>query len=235
MELPVGPIHIGKDFTENSAGKYLAYYGEHFSTVEINNTFYRLPSSNAVENWERQVPNEFIFSVKASGYITHRKRLNVEEDSLSLFCERVKLLKEKLGPILFQLPPSFKSNPERLEIFLRSLDPNLKHVFEFRHDSWFNDDVYDLLKKHQIGLCITDLGGHLSPEVVTGGLVYIRLHGPRQAYSGTYGKQKLKEWNHKIQKWATNSLEVFCYFDNDEKGYALQDAMALKEMLKETV
>lgn len=215
--------------TDLNQKKWLNYYSRFFSTTELNTTFYHLPLTSTVENWHNQVSSDFLFSVKASGYITHRKRLNDCKESVDLFYERMKGLKSKLGPILFQLPPSFKLNKERLLEFIKNLKKSHLHVFEFRHDSWFIDEIYDLLKKYKIALCITDITGHLSPEEITTDFSYVRLHGPKQAYAGSYGPL-LKNMKGKIDKWSSRAT-VYCYFDNDEKGYAIQDAKKLKEML----
>lgn len=210
--------------------KWLPYYAENFKTVEINSTFYRMPRETTVQNWIKAVPENFIFSVKASRYITHLKRLHDCQESVDYLYSTIKHFKEKLGPILFQLPPSFKMNQERLEEFLTWIDPDHLAVFEFRHESWFVEEIYALLRKQNLGLCITDLGGHLSPEVITADFTYIRLHGPKKAYQGTYGPKGIAEWDAKVKKWS-KKVDVYCYFDNDEKGYAIQDAKSLLELL----
>ena len=210
----------------------LQYYSKSFDTVEVNTTFYHFPSEKTLKNWYKQVPKKFLFSVKANQLITHRKRLHECKDLLRIFFQGTKILKEKLGPILFQLPPSFKQNTERLSDFISLLKSNLKYVFEFRNDTWFNDETYAILKKANIALCITDLGGKLSPLEVTASFVYIRLHGPKQAYSGSYGKQRLLTWEKRILDWIKQKKSVYIYFDNDEKSYAVKDAKTLKTLLK---
>lgn len=210
--------------------EWLKYYAQVFSTVELNTTFYHLPLISTVQNWDAQVTEHFLFSIKASRYITHQKRLHECRESLHMFYKRMQGFGPKMGPILFQLPPSFHINKERLLEFIRHLDHAYLHVFEFRHPSWFVDEIYDILKENQIALCITDLNGKLSPEELTTHFTYIRLHGPKKAYQGTYGSQ-LKTWQHKIEQWSLNA-SVFCYFDNDEKGYAIQDAKTLQEMFR---
>lgn len=205
----------------------LKYYSNHFQTVEINSTFYHLPKESVVKNWHLQVPKKFIFSVKASQYITHRKRLLNDEESVQLFYKRAEFLEDNLGPILFQLPPSFKEDKERLRHFLTQLSKHHRHTFEFRHASWYCQEIYDLLHKHKIALCITDLSGKLSPLEITSNFTYLRLHGPKKAYRGSYSSQTLKKWKERIQEWNKQKIEVFCYFDNDEKGFAAQDAKRL--------
>ncbi|MBA3815524.1 MAG: DUF72 domain-containing protein [Parachlamydiaceae bacterium] len=209
--------------------KWLEYYSREFSTVELNTTFYHLPLISTVNNWQKQVSDNFIYAVKASRYMTHQKRLLDCKASVDLFYDRMKLFKTKAGPILFQLPPSFKMDKERLIEFIKNLKKSHDHVFEFRHESWYVSEIYEILEKNKLALCITDLNGKLSPEEITSNFTYLRLHGPKKAYQGSYGS-KLKDWKSKIEKWSTK-ISVYCYFDNDEKGYAIQDAKTLKDML----
>lgn len=218
-------------YTEVPSNKHLSYYSKFFNSVEINTTFYHLPSTKTVKNWITQVPKSFCFSIKASRFITHIKRLKDCEESLKLFYHRIHYLKKAMGPILFQLPPSFKKDFERLNHFIELLNPNYRHVFEFRSDSWFDEEIYSLLKKHNIALCISDLDGHLSPIETPANFVYLRLHGPKKAYKGKYGKRALSFWVKKMNEWK-NKKAVYLYFDNDEKAFAVQDAQLLKEILK---
>lgn len=224
--------HWKENFYPNGLNtkEWLNFYSHVFSTVELNTTFYHLPLISTVTNWHAQVSDHFLFSIKASRYITHQKRLHDCQKSLHIFYERMHALQTKTGPILFQLPPSFKINKERLLEFIKDLKTSQLHVFEFRHPSWFVDEIYEILTDNQIALCITDLNGKLSPEELTTHFTYIRLHGPKKAYQGSYGLQ-LKTWKEKIEQWSLKA-SVFCYFDNDEKGFAIQDAKALQEMLK---
>ncbi|MBA2369760.1 MAG: DUF72 domain-containing protein [Candidatus Protochlamydia sp.] len=210
--------------------KWLDYYASVFSTVEINTTFYRMPLITTIQNWHEQVPSHFTFSIKASRYITHQKKLKDCAESLTRLYDNIQYFKSKAGVVLFQLPPSFKLNQERLIEFIAFLNHEYQYVFEFRHPTWFCDDIYALLTKNKIALCITDLNGALSPEVITGPFTYIRLHGPKKAYQGSYGGAQLNAWKRKIEKWDSSGLGVYCYFDNDEKGYAIQDAMQLQKM-----
>lgn len=209
----------------------LQFYAKHFQTVEINTTFYHLPKPQVVKNWHKTTPKNFLFSIKASSYITHLKRLKDPEESLKKFFTSIKNLKEKTGPILFQLSPSFKRDDERLKNFIKKLPKKKRYTFEFRHESWFAEEVYQILQKNKMALCITDLAGKLSPIELTSNFVYIRLHGPKRAYQGSYSDRKLKEWAKKIKEWNEKKIKVFLYFDNDQKGYALADAKRLKELL----
>jgi uncharacterized protein YecE (DUF72 family) len=211
---------------------WLGYYSSFFPTVEINTTFYHLPLATTIRHWYDQVPKDFLFSLKTSRYITHRKRLKDCGNSVKLFYKVIKGLKSKIGPILIQLPPSFKMDKDRLVEFLHHLSDDYQYVFEFRHASWFVEEIYELLSQKGIALCITDLYGSLSPEVITANFTYIRLHGPKKSYQGTYGPAKIKSWKRKIENWTKNNISVYCYFDNDEKGYAIQDAKTLYDLLK---
>lgn len=206
---------------------WLSFYSQQFSSVEINTTFYHLPLESSVKGWFEKVPDHFLFSVKASRYITHQKKLHDCRDSLETFYKSIKSLKNKQGPILFQLPPSFQANTERLTEFVGLLKKGLQYVFEFRHPTWFTEDVYHILREKEIGLCITDLNGKLSPLVVTANFTYIRLHGPHRAYQGSYSNAQLQTWKKRIESWCSAGIQVYCYFDNDEKGYAAEDAKRL--------
>ncbi len=211
---------------------FLKFYAEHFATAEINNTFYRLPTNEAVSEWRETVPERFIFSVKASRYITHMKKLKEPETSLPRFLEKAELLVDKLGPILFQLPPYWHFDLERLQTFLKSLPSNLKYAFEFRDPTWFDEKADKALKEYNAAFCVYDFAGTQSPRTVTADFVYIRLHGPEGAYSGKYTHHQLSDWANFISDCVKQDAEVFCYFDNDEAGYAVQDALMLKRILK---
>lgn len=212
---------------------WLEFYGQLFSTVEVNTTFYHTPLLTTTTKWLNDVPKNFQFAIKASRYITHLKRLNECAESLNFFYKSIQKLKTKAGPILFQLPPFFSLNYERLEAFICLLKEDYKYTFEFRHKTWFTNEIYKLLSKHNIALCITDLNGKLLPEEVTANFIYIRLHGPHKAYLGSYGSARLKAWKKKIDNWLTMRKEVYCYFDNDEKGYAIEDAKFLLELFNQ--
>jgi uncharacterized protein YecE (DUF72 family) len=209
----------------------LTYYIRFFKTVELNNSFYRLPPSQKITNWRKFVPTDFIFSVKASRYITHAKKLNLGKDNIRLFFNSVRRFKEKLGPILFQLPPRWKLNADRLHHFLRVLPKKYRYTFEFRDPSWYNDEVYKLLRKYNCAFCIYELGGYHSPIITTADFVYIRLHGPGAKYSGSYPKNKLKKWAVLCENWSKQGKEVFIYFDNDQAGYAAFNAQTIQNLL----
>lgn len=211
--------------------KFLSFYAERFGTLEVNNSFYHLPTKNTVKKWLRIVPSDFIFALKASRYITHMKKLKDPKASNAKFLDWADCFGEQLGPILFQLPPHWSCNVERLKAFLEALPEGLDYVFEFRHDSWMNDEVYAVLKEHNAAFCIYELNGYLSPEIVTADFVYVRLHGPGGAYQGQYGKAGLLPWKKRISSWRKGHKRVYWYFDNDDRGFATQDALCLKDIL----
>jgi uncharacterized protein YecE (DUF72 family) len=209
----------------------LHYSAGRFQTVEINNSFYQLPTARALAAWRDSVPPGFIFAVKGSRFITHLKKLKDPERSLAPFLERVALLQDRLGPILFQLPPRWHFNAERLAAFLSALPGSRRYTLELRDPSWINDQALDLLAHHNVAFCIYELGGYLSPKTITADFVYIRLHGPNGPYQGRYDPQTLAGWAGAISAWSRQGREVFCYFDNDEAGFAAQNALELQEML----
>jgi len=217
------------------SAKMLAFYAARFETVEINNSFYRLPSEAAFEEWKKSVPKEFRFAVKASRYITHMKKLKDPEASFRKFFDGVSILGAKLGPILFQLPPHWRSDPERLEEFLGRLPRRRRYAFELRDQSWFNDSVNAALKRHRAAFCMYDFDRRLSPRTVTADFVYVRLHGPEGRYSGTYTDGALADWARAFEAWDHEGKDVYCYFDNDQAGYAAKDAQRLKAMVADKV
>lgn len=214
--------------------EHLAYYAKHFSTVEINNSFYHLLTQKVVENWINSTPADFVFAVKASRYITHIKRLKEPEKMLATFMESIKPFNDKIGPILFQLPPKFNINPERLEYFLKLLPNNYQYAFEFRDKSWFNPEIYGLLKKYNIALCIYNMGDYQSPKEITADFVYIRMHGPGGIGTNKYDNKNLETLVQEIKNYNNKNKKVFCYFNNDEAGFAIENAHSLLLKLHNT-
>jgi uncharacterized protein YecE (DUF72 family) len=210
----------------------LKVYLETFQTVEINNSFYRLPESTTFEQWRKSTPENFIFSVKASRFITHMKKLKDTYESLQTFLKNANALKEKLGPILFQLPPGWKINSERLSDFLKQLPKGYRYAFEFRNHTWYEEEVFTLLRKYNCAFCIYELDHHISPMEITANFVYLRLHGPEGKYQGSYDQHQLSNWAKLCRKWSEEEKEVFVYFDNDQLGYAGFNAQSLKNILK---
>ena len=209
------------------------YYTRFFSTVEINNSFYKLPSAETFANWRAAVPDDFIFAVKASRYITHMKKLKEPQEGLSRFFTNVNRLEEKLGPILFQLPPMWSVNAARLHDFLQLLPPYYRYTFEFRHQSWYTPQVYELLQHYNAAFCIYELEYHMSPLEVTADFVYVRLHGPETRYAGSYSESALQWWASKCLAWQQQGLDVYVYFDNDQLGYAAFNAQRLQTIVQE--
>lgn len=211
---------------------FLSFYARHFDTVEINNSFYSLPEKKTLEEWHRTTPAGFLFAVKGSRYITHMKKLKAPKPSTAKFFDRIKTLRDKLGPILFQLPPRWKFNRDRFGDFLKDLPPDYEYAFEFRDPTWFNEESYGLLRGFRMAFCIYELAGFISPEVVTSDLVYVRLHGPGAKYQGRYSLDILRSWARKILGWSKGGKDVYCYFDNDDSGFAAQNARELIELLE---
>ncbi|HWA33608.1 MAG TPA: DUF72 domain-containing protein, partial [Cyclobacteriaceae bacterium] len=167
------------------------YLRKYFDTVEINNSFYRLPTVATFEKWKKSAFRGFLFAVKASRYITHMKKLTDARQNTRLFFNRTAHLSKKLGPILFQLPPGWKVNVDRLASFVADLPKKWNYAFEFRNATWYDDKVYSILKEMNCAFCIYELGGHKSPEIVTANFVYVRLHGPEAKYQGDYSDSAL--------------------------------------------
>jgi len=210
---------------------WLKHYVTRFDTVEINNTFYRLPSEQAVRKWKEDTPEGFKYAVKASRYITHMKKLGGVEEALPRFLQRSRLLGERLGPILYQLPPYWKCNPDRLRDFLSMLPADLRHAFEFRHASWLSEAVLTMLAEHRAALCIVSLPDFPCLLRTTAPFVYIRLHGAQAAYGSCYSERELQWWAEQILGFLGDGRDVYAYFNNDAHGYAVQNALRLKEIL----
>ena len=227
----------GKFYPEDIAfSKFLDFYAQQFNTVEVNGTFYKLPETKTFQKWYEETPDNFLFSIKANRYLTHMKKLKNAEDSLKLFLERVAALKSKLGPILFQLPPSWNCNYDRLHKFVNLLPEKLKYCFEFRNPTWINNDVIELLKQFNIAFCIYDLAGYSTEKIVTADFIYIRLHGAgEEAYIGNYDTKALTNWSSFIVDQAKKGKEIYCYFDNDLNAYAPQNAMALRQIIESKI
>jgi uncharacterized protein YecE (DUF72 family) len=217
------------------ASKMLAFYMRHFDAVEINNSFYRLPSPDALAAWRDATPPGFCFAAKASRFLTHNKKLKEPENALQNFLPRIEVLGKKLGPILFQLPPSWKCNTERLEEFLSVLPKKHRYTFEFREQSWICDANLELLRRHNAAFCIYEIAGYHSPIEVTADWAYVRLHGPGGKYQGSYSDEKLREWAKQIARWSRRLRAIHIYFDNDQAGYAAQNALRLKQFVREEI
>jgi uncharacterized protein YecE (DUF72 family) len=213
--------------------RWLQHYATLFDTVELNNTFYRLPQVSSVQRWVDESPPGFVFAVKMSRYITHIRRLRGLEQGIPLFYSRIAPLARspKLGPVLWQLPPTFKRDDERLAAALQAL-PVGRHCFEFREPSWYVDDVYELLRRHGVALVIPD-----SPKYpfrtfeLTTDWTFVRFHHGHRGRNGNYSETELREWAERIEGWREASLDVYAYFNNDWEGYAVRNGLTLKELL----
>ncbi len=226
---------VGPFYPEGTpAADFLAFYAERFATAEINNTFYQLPSAETLAQWRDTVPTGFRFAAKASRYVTHMKKLKDPAASLARFLDRIAVLDPKLGPLLFQLPPNWRVNLERLEAFLEALPAGRRCAFEFRDDSWWNDAVYDALARHGAALCLFELAGSATPLTATADFVYLRLHGPGEAYQGSYDDARLRTWAERLAGWRDEGRDVWAFFDNDEAGFAATNARRLLELLAAT-
>jgi uncharacterized protein YecE (DUF72 family) len=212
--------------------KWLSFYAGQFTTVELNNSFYHLPSEKAFTSWRESTPEDFVFAVKVSRFITHIKRLRNLGSALETFLARADLLKEKLGPLLYQLPPSMKRNDELLQNFLGTLPSRYQHVIEFRHESWIDDRVFDILRTHKVGLCVFDMPGFSCPLVATGDFAYIRFHGSEGLYSSSYSDEELGQWAQRIARLGPSIKAGYIYFNNDAEGFAIKNAMTLRNLLR---
>jgi uncharacterized protein YecE (DUF72 family) len=221
---------------ELPSSKWFPYYFEHFRTVELNASFYRLPQKKTWSNWQATAPQGFCFAVKASRFLTHIKRLEDCEEAIKRFFEGATLLKEKLGPILYQLPPFFgydEEHRQRLEDFLTLLPPEHQHVFEFRHTSWFQEDVYDLLRKHKVAFCSYDMVGKNCPLLATTSFAYMRFHGTENRYASNYTDEMLKDWAKRLKTLAQDCTSVYVYFNNDHNACAVENAKRLIGLLSD--
>ena len=207
------------------ASRWLRFYAEWFDTVELNNTFYRLPRTTAAERWAAETPNDFVFAVKVSRYITHVKRLRDAGEHLPLLLERIEPLRAKLGPLLWQLPPTFRRDDDRLAEALDAFPRELRHAIEFRHESWFVPDVLALLRERNVALVVA---GRVTEP--TADFAYVRFHHGERGRRGNYSDAELDEWAEWIAAWS-DRRDVYAYFNNDWEGFAPRNALGLKERL----
>lgn len=213
------------------ASKMLGLYQENFDTVELNTTFYHLPQPSALACWRDSTPPGFLFAAKGSRFLTHMKKLKDPEQGLRRFFDAVEVLETKLGPILFQLPPNWQLDLDRLRNFLACLPDHHRYAFEFRNPTWNVPAVYQLLREYNAASCAFHLAGVFSPIEITTDFTYVRLHGPGGKYQGSYSDEALSEWAARIREWNRVLTEIYIYFDNDDSGYAAGDALRLKRML----
>jgi uncharacterized protein YecE (DUF72 family) len=215
---------------------WLEFYSQFFETVELNVTFYRLPNRKTFEGWYQRTPGNFLFSIKGSRFITHVKRLKDCQEPLEAFFDHALGLKEKLNVILWQLPPTFKLNLARVREFCSLLggifaSNPVRQAFEFRHGSWFCPEVYGILEKHNFSLCLAHSSVLPSVERTTAEFVYIRFHGGESLYGSNYSEGELRDWSERIGGWHKEGLDVYSYFNNDAFGFAVKNALTLRELL----
>lgn len=209
---------------------WLEHYATRFDTVEINSSFYRLPSSTAFASWRARRPAGFVYAVKASRFLTHMKKLKDPEDPLALFFSHADALGRALGPVLYQLPPNWPVNLERLERFLAALPGGRRHVMEYREPSWYCPAVLERLASHGVALCLHDMAGSESGVRRVGPFAYVRFHGLSR-YAGSYGDEVLKGWADWLSGELHSGRDVYAYFNNDLGGHAPRDAVRLREMI----
>ncbi len=215
---------------------WLEYYSKKFLTVELNVTFYRLPDRETFLKWYSSTPEGFIFSLKGSRFITHIKKLKDCEEPLEAFFSRASLLKEKLGVILWQLPPTFAIDIERIGDFLEAMKPySLRNTFEFRNVTWIKKKIMDLLKKEKVALCMADWPDFLDKLPLTADFVYMRRHGKGGRYASLYSIDSLKKDAKRIKAYLRQKKDVFFYFNNDAFGYATRNASELANLVRKKI
>jgi uncharacterized protein YecE (DUF72 family) len=217
--------------TEVPRSRWLEYYAGQFDTVEINNTFYRLPPPDTFVGWERRVPRGFAFAAKASRYLTHVRRLRDPKEPLARFWRRARRLGDHLGPVLYQLPPRWRPDQERLEAFLDAVPRGEAQAVEIRDRRWYRPELSTALQKAGVALCLHDMPDSAPRPDPVGPLVYVRFHGAGARYGGRYSPQRLTAWSGRMAAWAESGLPVWAYFNNDIEGQAVRDADRLRTLL----
>jgi uncharacterized protein YecE (DUF72 family) len=213
--------------------RWFEHYSADFDTVEINASFYRLPLASTFDGWRDKAPPGFRYAVKVNRFITHMKKLIDCEEAVDQFIALARPLENKLGPLLYQLPPSLHKNLERLDTFLARLPADLEHVVEFRHRSWYDEDVLALLDRHDIGFVTHDLIGLKSPRWASGRTAYVRFHGTTGKYRGRYSDAAMRDWAEWLIEQRTTGRSAWAYFNNDIGGDSIEDARTLKRMVAE--
>ncbi|MGD8558461.1 MAG: DUF72 domain-containing protein [Gammaproteobacteria bacterium] len=229
-------IHWKSRFYKNTPkSQWLAFCAEQFNSIEVNGTFYRLQKPETFQRWYDETPSAFRFAIKANRYLTHTKRLKSAVDSIQLEKDHAAALGEKLAVVLWQLPANFSKNLGRLDDFAHALRTwnSVRHTIEFRHESWFDDEVSQLLEDHHIAVCQSDAGDWPLWSAVTTDFVYARLHGNPRTYESNYSPAKLSQWHQRIKSWLRQKRDVYVYFDNDTKGRAPLNAQSLRDMCDE--
>lgn len=212
---------------------WFRHYAATFDTVEINNTFYRLPEEHTFARWGACAPRRFLYAVKASRFLTHMKKLKDPEEPLDRLFTRMAPLGPHLGPVLYQLPPGWKLDRPRLEHFLQALPRGVRHVIEFREPSWYSEEVRPLLERHRVALCLHDMQGSATGRERVGPFVYVRFHGATGHYGGSYSDDRLRSWADWLAEQQAAGTDVYAYFNNDVGGHAPRNAVTLRRFLEE--
>ena len=215
--------------------RWFERYAEEFDTVEINASFYRLPLASTFESWREKAPPGFRYAVKCNRFITHMKKLVGCDEEIDRFIALVRRLGQTLGPILYQLPPSLHKDLPRLESLLKRLPGDIEHVVEFRHKSWYDEDVLELLDEYGAGFVAHDLKGLKSPRWASGRTAYVRFHGSGGKYWGRYSDEALIDWTDWLAAQRREGRSAWCYFNNDVHGHAIEDARTLKSMVGQII
>ena len=212
--------------------RWFQHYATVFDTVEINNSFYRLPEESTFAGWAEKAPRGFLYAVKASRFLTHMKKLKDPEEPVDRFFSRARALGRHLGPVLYQLPPGWKLDRARLEHFLQILPRDVPHVIEFREPSWYTDQVFELLQRHRVSLCLHDMPGSATGRMRIGPAVYVRFHGASGRYDGSYPASRLEDWADWLHEQRRRGTDVYAYFNNDVGGHAPRNALTLRRTLE---
>jgi uncharacterized protein YecE (DUF72 family) len=215
--------------------RWFEFYAERFDTVELNNSFYRLPKADVFAGWARRSPAGFLFAVKASRYLTHLRRLSRPREPLDRFWSRAERLGDHLGPVLYQLPPRWHRDPERLAAFADAVPRGRPQAVELRDPSWYHPDTYTALARGNLALCLHDMRGSESAREPIGPFAYLRFHGSGAKYSGSYSGPALAAWADRLAAWSAGGLACYAYFNNDVGGHAFRDAARLREMVARRV
>lgn len=234
--------HWRADFypAELRTANWFHHYAQTFDTVEINNSFYRWPAPETFAKWSEQAPKRFLYAVKASRFLTHLKKLKEPEEPVSRTFDHVKELGPHLGPLLYQLPPGFQVNTDRLDQFLKTISRPVRETglktrpyqaIEFREPSWYTDGIFALLRKHKVALCLHDMQGSATGKVVVGPFIYVRYHFGTKKYGGRYDDDRLDDWADWLAECARKGMAVFAYFNNDTGGHAPRDAIRLRDRI----
>lgn len=218
----------------NPRQNWLRYCADRFSGIEVNATFYRLQSQETFRRWRDETPTKFRFAIKGNRYLTHNKKLADPLAAIRLERDRAKGLGHKLSAVVWQLPRPFRKNMDRLRQFARALKswPQARHAIEFRHDSWFDDEVAECLHAHRLAVCQSDAADWALWDAVTTDMVYVRLHGHAVTYASAYGTKELRQWAKRIRRWLRQGRDVHVYFDNDARGAAPQNALELIALVR---